>query len=74
VLAIDRELAVTWLHSFVDEESGRSFWIYDAPSPEAIRNSAGRSGLPVGVMTRVTVFDPNFHSKTSKQRPSGPRR
>jgi hypothetical protein len=49
---------VTWLHSYVSEDRKRLFCIYDAPSPEAIRKSAVRSGLPVDWITSVRVLDP----------------
>ena len=53
---------VTWLHSYVSEDGRRSFCIYEAPSPEAIRKSAARNGLPVESITSVRVLDPyHFH-------------
>jgi hypothetical protein len=52
---------VTWLHSYVSTDKRKSFCIYDAPSPEAIRRTAARSKLPVGVITEVRVLDPYFY-------------
>ena len=52
---------VTWITSFVSEDKSRSFCIYDAPSPEAIRKTAARNDLPVDHITRVTVLDPYFY-------------
>ena len=49
---------VAWLHSYVSDDRKRLFCIYDAPSPEAIRKSAVRSGLPVDWITSVRVLDP----------------
>jgi hypothetical protein len=49
---------VTWLHSYVSEDQRTSFCVYDAPSPEAIRKTAARNGLPVDQITRVRVLDP----------------
>ncbi len=37
---------VTWLSSYVSEDKDRTFCVYDAPSPEAIRKSAIRSKPP----------------------------
>jgi hypothetical protein len=61
---VDRnaEEGVTWIRSFVDEDRTRTFCIYDAPSPEAIRRAAARSELPVDEITRVTVLDPYYYS------------
>lgn len=52
---------VTWLHSYVTPDRKQTFCIYDAPSPEAIRNVADANGLPVGRITEVNVLDPYFY-------------
>jgi hypothetical protein len=49
---------VTWVHSYVSEDKKKSFCIYDAPSPEAIRKTAARNELPVERITQVRVLDP----------------
>jgi hypothetical protein len=62
VVERNAEEGVTWISSFVSEDKTRTFCIYDAPSPEAIRKTAGRNELPVDRITRVTVLDPYFYS------------
>ena len=52
---------VTWIHSYVSADRKKTFCIYDGPSPEAIRRTAGRSKLPVGHITEVSVLDPYFY-------------
>jgi hypothetical protein len=52
---------VTWLHSYVSPDLRQSFCIYDGPTPEAIRETAGRNNLPVGAITEVRVLDPYFY-------------
>jgi hypothetical protein len=52
---------VTWLHSYVTEDRRKTFCIYDGPSPEAIRQTAARNGLPVDSIVPVRVLDPYFH-------------
>jgi len=61
---IDRnaEEGVTWIHSYVSEDRERTFCIYDAPSPEAIRRTAAANDLPVEEITQVTVLDPYFYA------------
>jgi hypothetical protein len=49
---------VTWMHSYVDEDTGAMLCLYEAPSPEAIRSAARRNDLPVDRITRVRVLDP----------------
>ncbi len=52
---------VTWVHSYVSDDKRRTFCVYDAPSPEAIRKAAARNDLPVDSITRVQVLDPYFY-------------
>jgi hypothetical protein len=52
---------VTWIHSYVSEDRTKSFCVYDAPSPEAIRKTALRNDLPVDRITQVRVLDPYFY-------------
>jgi hypothetical protein len=60
---VERNLegAVTWLHSYVSADERTTFCVYEAPSPEAIRNAAARSRLPVDRITQVRVLDPYFN-------------
>lgn len=51
---------VTWIHSYVSNDRQKTFCIYDAPSPEAIRRTAAQNSLPVDRITRVSVLDPYF--------------
>jgi hypothetical protein len=53
---------VTWLHSYVRDDGEKTFCVYDAPSPEAIRRAAKHNGLPVDWITRVRVLDPYFYA------------
>jgi hypothetical protein len=53
---------VTWLHSYVSDDGRKTFCVYDAPTPEAIRKTAVRNELPVDHITQVRVLDPYFYS------------
>lgn len=55
----DAEECVTRLSSFVSDDKRRTFCVYDAPTPEAIRRTAARSDLPVERITRIRVLDPH---------------
>ncbi len=52
---------VTWIQSYVSDDKLKSFCIYDAPSPEAVRRAARRNNLPVDQITEVRVLDPYFY-------------
>ncbi len=52
---------VSWVHSYVTNDHTRTFCVYDAPSPEAIRRAAGHNGLPLSTIHEVSVLDPYFY-------------
>jgi hypothetical protein len=61
VVGNNAEEGVTWVHSYITEDRRRTWCIYDGPSPEAIRRSAERNGLPIESISIVRVLDPYFH-------------
>jgi hypothetical protein len=61
VVSNNAEDNVTWIHSYVTTDKKKTFCIYDAPSPEAIRKSAKMNGLPVDNIIEVSVLDPYFY-------------
>jgi Protein of unknown function (DUF4242) len=61
VLERNADEGVTWIHSYVSDDSGIAFCVYDAPTPEAIRKTAARNALPVDRITQVCVLDPYFY-------------
>ena len=52
---------VTWVHSYVSDDKTKTFCVYDAPSPEAIKKTADGNGLPLDRITEVSVLDPYFY-------------
>ncbi len=52
---------VTWIHSYVRPDNRKTYCVYDAPTPEAIRRSAGRNSLPISQITEVRVLGPYFY-------------
>jgi hypothetical protein len=64
IIACNSDRNVTWLHSYVSVERGKTFCVYDAPSPEAIRLTARSNQLPVDRITEISVLDPfAYHIK-----------
>jgi hypothetical protein len=61
VIDVNSADGVTWVHSYVSTDSSRSYCIYDAPTPEAIRRVADRNNLPVDAISEVRVLDPYFY-------------
>jgi uncharacterized protein DUF4242 len=52
---------VTWVQSYVSSDERKTFCIYEAPTPEAIRKTASRNNLPIDRITQVRVLDPYFY-------------
>ena len=50
---INDEEGVRWLYSFLSADKRKTYCLYEAPSPEAIRRAADRAGLPADVVTEV---------------------
>jgi len=61
VITTNTDDLVTWVHSYVTEDKRKTYCIYDAPSPEAIRHAARHNNLPVDKITEVSVLDPYFY-------------
>ena len=55
------EEGVTWVNSYVSDDRLKTYCIYDAPSPEALRRAATWNKLPVDRITKVRVLDPYFY-------------
>jgi Protein of unknown function (DUF4242) len=62
VVGTNLDYGVTWVHSYVTSDKAKTYCIYDAPSPEAVRQSATANKLPVDRITEVRVLDPYFYS------------
>ena len=65
VAVVERNMddGVTWMYSYVSEDTGTMLCLYEAPSPEAIRRAARHNDLPVDRITQVRVLDPYFYSQ-----------
>lgn len=57
---INAEENIRWVFSFLSADRRRSYCLYEAPSPDAIRSAAVRSGLPVDVIIEVGAATPQF--------------
>jgi hypothetical protein len=50
---INDEEGVRWLYSFLSADKRKTYCLYEAPSPDAIRRAAARAGLPTDVITEL---------------------
>jgi hypothetical protein len=61
IVATNAAEGVNWVHSYVSADKTRTFCVYDAPSPEAIRSVAQKNNVPVDAIHEVSVLDPYFY-------------
>jgi hypothetical protein len=61
VVDTNTQRGVTWVTSYVNPGKTKTYCVYDAPDPEAIRAVADRNSLPVDQITEVSVLDPYFY-------------
>jgi uncharacterized protein DUF4242 len=50
---INADEGVHWLFSFLSADRRRTYCLYEAPSPDAIRAAAGRGNLPADSIVEV---------------------
>lgn len=58
VRLINDEIGVHWLFSFLSADKRKTFCLYEAVSPEAIREAARRANIPADVITEVSELRP----------------
>lgn len=51
---INADEGVQWLISFLSADRKKTYCLYEAPNPEAIREAARRAGLPADVIMEVS--------------------
>jgi len=61
IIKTNSEQGVTWVHSYVSADKTRTFCVYDAPTPDAIRQVAERNALPINDITEISVLAPYFY-------------
>ena len=52
---------VEWLFSFLSADRKKTYCLYEAPSPEAIREAARLAGIPADAIIEVTELRPEAY-------------
>lgn len=52
----------------MSDDGTKAFCVYEAPTPEAVRRTALRAGLPVDGITEVRVLDPYFYASMPNEK------
>jgi hypothetical protein len=58
--AINADVGVSWLFSFLSADKKKTYCLYEAASPELIREAARRAGIPVDCIVEVTEQRPEW--------------
>lgn len=54
VKRVNAEVGVSWLFSFLSADKKKTYCLYEAPNPEAIREAARRNHIPADVVVPVS--------------------
>jgi hypothetical protein len=57
---INDEIGVQWIFSFLSADKRKTYCLYEAPNPEAIRAAAARAGIPADVIVEVSEIRPEM--------------
>jgi hypothetical protein len=60
VRLINEDEGITWLFSFLSADKRKTYCLYEAPNPEAIRAAARRAGAPADVIIEVSDLRPEM--------------
>ena len=61
VLKVNADTGIHWLFSFLSADKRKSYCLYEAPNPEAIRAAARRLDIPADVIVEVSELNPLMH-------------
>ena len=53
VKQVNDEIGIQWLFSFLSADKRKTYCLYEAPNPEAIRAAARRLGVPADTIVEV---------------------
>ena len=69
VCEVNAEVGINWIYSFLSADKKKTYCLYEAPNPEAIRDAAKRLNLPADVIielgeSRIMPSAPNLSAPT----------
>ncbi len=63
--AVNDDVNVRWVYSFLSADKKKTYCLYEAPNPEAIREAAARIGIPADVIVAVDELIPEPNTATA---------
>ena len=55
---VNDDAGIRWVYSFLSADKKKTYCLYEAPNPEAIREAAARLGIPADVIVEVDQLMP----------------
>ena len=55
---VNDDVGIRWIYSFLSADKKKTYCLYEAPNPEAIREAAARLGIPADVIVAVEQIGP----------------
>jgi hypothetical protein len=55
---VNDDVGVKWVYSVLSADKKKTYCLYEAPNPEAIREAAARLGIPADVVVSVDQLTP----------------
>jgi len=71
VKEVNADAGIQWLFSFLSADKKKTYCLYEAPNPNAIREAARKLGVPADVIVELgdQKIDPGAPGLTSPTRP-----
>lgn len=60
LMAVNADVGVSWLFSFLSADRKKTYCLYEAASAELIREAARRAGIPLDVVVEVSEQRPEM--------------
>jgi uncharacterized protein DUF4242 len=60
IKAVNDDTGIRWVYSFLSADRKKTYCLYEAPSPEAIREAAAKLGIPADVIVEVDQYIPTL--------------
>ncbi len=58
IIAVNDDVSIRWILSFLSADKRKTYCLYEAPNPEAIREAAARLGIPADAVVAVEQIGP----------------
>jgi len=64
LMAVNADVGVTWLFSFLSADQKKTYCLYEAASADLLREAAHRAGIPLDVVVEVTEQRPEWFAQS----------